>query len=578
MFNLETEDGTNIASTYPVIENVIIENNHSHNGGGLSFFRVDGPVLNNVIIRNNTATAFGGGVFSYISTITMTNVTITGNHNQGEGQGGGIMLANSRGTFDNMTITNNTAVGSHGGAIWTNNSGGPNSYGGWTMTNSTISGNASEMFGGGIIFAWSHPTLINCTISGNSAWWGGGGIFGLEGGFTLKESIVSNNFSYGGGGGINVWGPISGNDGVVIENCIVSGNQSDSDGGGISLDEDVDAIITRTSVVDNYASGYIGGIDVMNTYATLNNVTVSGNTSGGGGGVGITDANVDITNSIVWENTGNEVWVNSGSATVTYSDIEGGYGGEGNIDADPLFMDANNGDYTLQAPDSPCIDAGTADLNGDGTEDITDYSGSAPDMGAFESNLPAPTGFQYYLQSASVMLWWDPSTDENFQYFLLERSTDDLFVENVVSNYLTSSSYTDEDLEFNTLYFYRVSYFSTDWSEYSETIALVLENLDISNGNNMPISYKIHQNHPNPFNPVTTIRYDLPEDGLVNITIYDMMGRQISTLVSGQQTAGYNIVQWNATNTFGEAVSAGLYLYTIHAGKFTQTRKMVLLK
>ena len=92
------------------------------------------------------------------------------------------------------------------------------------------------------------------------------------------------------------------------------------------------------------------------------------------------------------------------------------------------------------------------------------------------------------------------------------------------------------------------------------------------------IDYKVHNNFPNPFNPVTTIRYDLPEDGLVNITIYDMMGRQISTLVSGQQTAGYNIVQWDATNTLGEAVSAGLYLYTIHAGEFTQTKKMVLLK
>ena len=90
--------------------------------------------------------------------------------------------------------------------------------------------------------------------------------------------------------------------------------------------------------------------------------------------------------------------------------------------------------------------------------------------------------------------------------------------------------------------------------------------------------FMIHSAYPNPFNPVTSLRYDLSEDGLVNITIYDMMGRQISTLFSGQQTAGYNIVQWNATNTFGEAVSAGLYLYTIHAGKFTQTRKMVLLK
>ena len=298
-----------------------------------------------------------------------------------------------------------------------------------------------------------------------------------------------------------------------------------------------------------------------------------------GGGFWMTDeSSMNMVNSIVWNNTGTEITLQSGSANVTYSDIQGGYGGESNIDANPIFVDADNGDYTLQSPDSPCIDAGTADLNGDGTEDITDYIGSAPDMGAFESTLPAPTGFQYFIQSASVMLWWDPSTDENFQYFLLERSTDDQFVENVVSNYLTSSFYTDEDLEFNTLYFYRVSYFSTGWSDYSETIAVVLENLDNSNGNNMPLSYKIHQNHPNPFNPVTTIRYDLPEDGLVNITIYDMMGRQINTLVNGQQTAGYNIVQWNATNTFGEAVSAGLYLYTIHAGEFTQTRKMVLLK
>ncbi|MBT3848134.1 MAG: T9SS type A sorting domain-containing protein [Candidatus Marinimicrobia bacterium] len=579
MFNLfDGDGGTGVdAISTPLIENVIIENNHSHNGGGLSFFRTHGPVLNNVIIRNNTATAFGGGVFSYGGGITMNNVTVTGNQNMGEGQGGGMMLAGTEGTLDNMTITNNTAVGAHGGGIWTNNSGGPDSDGGWTMTNSTISGNASEMFAGGIMCAWSHPILINCTITGNTAWWGGGGIFGLEGGFTLKESIVSNNSSYGGGGGINVWGPISGNDGVVIEDCIVSGNQSDSDGGGIVLDTDVDAIVTRTSVVNNYASGNIGGIDVMNTNATINNVTVSRNTSGGGGGIGITNANVNLTNSIVWENTGNEIQGVAGG-TVTYSDIEGGYGGEGNIDADPLFMDANNGDYTLQAPDSPCINAGIADLDGDGTEDITDYNGSAPDMGAFESSLPAPTGFQYYLQSASVMLWWDPSTDENFQYFLLERSTDDQFVENVVSNYLVGSYYTDEDLEFDTEYFYRVSYYSIEWSEYSETISVILEGLDISNGNNIPLSYKIHQNHPNPFNPVTTIRYDLPEDGLVNITIYDMMGRQINTLVNGQQTAGYNIVQWNATNTFGEAVSAGLYLYTIHAGNFTQTRKMVLLK
>jgi hypothetical protein len=94
----------------------------------------------------------------------------------------------------------------------------------------------------------------------------------------------------------------------------------------------------------------------------------------------------------------------------------------------------------------------------------------------------------------------------------------------------------------------------------------------------IPSTFAIHQNHPNPFNPVTTLQYDLPEDAMVNITIYDMMGRVVSNLVSSQQNAGYKSVQWNATNNKGQPVSAGLYLYTIQAGNYTQTKKMVLLK
>ena len=94
----------------------------------------------------------------------------------------------------------------------------------------------------------------------------------------------------------------------------------------------------------------------------------------------------------------------------------------------------------------------------------------------------------------------------------------------------------------------------------------------------LPIAYNLYNAYPNPFNPVTTLRYDLPENAMVNITIYDMMGRIVSNLVSSQQNAGYKFIQWNATNNIGQPVSAGLYLYTIQAGKFRQTKKMVLLK
>tara|TARA_B100001964_G_scaffold18274_1_gene18686 strand:- start:1494 stop:2804 length:1311 start_codon:yes stop_codon:yes gene_type:complete len=94
----------------------------------------------------------------------------------------------------------------------------------------------------------------------------------------------------------------------------------------------------------------------------------------------------------------------------------------------------------------------------------------------------------------------------------------------------------------------------------------------------LPQKFALEQNFPNPFNPSTTIGYELPENGLVNIAIYDITGRHISTLVSNQQKAGYKSITWNATNDAGSPVSAGLYLLAIQAGEFRQTKKMVLLK
>ncbi len=94
----------------------------------------------------------------------------------------------------------------------------------------------------------------------------------------------------------------------------------------------------------------------------------------------------------------------------------------------------------------------------------------------------------------------------------------------------------------------------------------------------LPDVYALHQNYPNPFNPITTLRYDLPEQSMVNIIIYDLLGRQVRTLINQTQDAGFKSVIWNATNDHGKPVSAGVYLYKIQAGEFVQTRKMVLLK
>ena len=104
---------------------------------------------------------------------------------------------------------------------------------------------------------------------------------------------------------------------------------------------------------------------------------------------------------------------------------------------------------------------------------------------------------------------------------------------------------------------------------------------ELSNANKdilLPKEFILNQNYPNPFNPATTLSYTLPENSFVNVHVFDMLGRTVKTLVSEMQTAGNKVLRWNATDDAGSPLSAGMYLYTIQAGDFRQTKKMVLLK
>lgn len=129
---------------------------------------------------------------------------------------------------------------------------------------------------------------------------------------------------------------------------------------------------------------------------------------------------------------------------------------------------------------------------------------------------------------------------------------------------------TDETVEFGLL--------SVDEMMIVFGLYFTGEQLNNDMKNTLPQSPLLHANFPNPFNPNTLLRYDLVESGMVNITIHDMIGRKIKTLVNSSQSAGYKTIQWNATNDKNEPVAAGLYLYTIQTGEFRQTKKMVLLK
>ena len=94
----------------------------------------------------------------------------------------------------------------------------------------------------------------------------------------------------------------------------------------------------------------------------------------------------------------------------------------------------------------------------------------------------------------------------------------------------------------------------------------------------VPDEFALHNNYPNPFNPVTTIQYDIPIDAKVLLVVYDILGRHVKTLVNTSQSAGYKSIKWNGTNDYGKTSSAGVYFYHLQTVGYSKVRKMVLLK
>jgi hypothetical protein len=88
-----------------------------------------------------------------------------------------------------------------------------------------------------------------------------------------------------------------------------------------------------------------------------------------------------------------------------------------------------------------------------------------------------------------------------------------------------------------------------------------------------PVTFALEQNYPNPFNPATTIKFSLPERADVSLKVYDMLGREVAELINGVTEAGQHEVDFNATD-----LASGMYVYTIKAGEFTSSKKMMLLK
>ncbi|MFC1760117.1 FlgD immunoglobulin-like domain containing protein [Candidatus Neomarinimicrobiota bacterium] len=117
-----------------------------------------------------------------------------------------------------------------------------------------------------------------------------------------------------------------------------------------------------------------------------------------------------------------------------------------------------------------------------------------------------------------------------------------------------------------------------DYEDQSLNFTIEVKVLGISESSELPTVLNLISNFPNPFNPTTTIKYDISQASQVTVIIYDMLGNEIIQLDKGVKEAGEHFLKWQGVNDFGNRVSAGTYLYRIQADQFFQVKKMVLMK
>jgi hypothetical protein len=208
---------------------------------------------------------------------------------------------------------------------------------------------------------------------------------------------------------------------------------------------------------------------------------------------------------------------------------------------------------------------------------------SFPQAGYSVDNLvpAAPTNVAAAPVGGDVNLSWDESPDLDFNYFSIRRgNTQGFDAADPASEVGTTTNVLFTDVAVGDgNWFYRIVAFDFNGNqgELSAEVGVVITGIEDVNSA-VPAEFALHQNYPNPFNPETKITFDLPVRTDLTITIFNTLGQKVRTLFSDAKPAGSHTLLWDGSNDQGITVSSGIYIYTIQAGDFVQSRKMTFMK
>ncbi len=294
------------------------------------------------------------------------------------------------------------------------------------------------------------------------------------------------------------------------------------------------------------------------------------------------DCNPEVSYNDLWQNVEN-YHVDGGAS------IDTSLGG--NIYLDPMFL--GDDDYHLQFG-SPCIDAGDPNIKDPDSSrsDIGCFGGTWGETYIYQDYPPrAPDSLKATSLDTVIVLSWKPNTESDLSHYLIYKDTLSGFIpdsSNIVGEAPKDSSvFRDYDFVLGESYYYRLSAWdlTANESEYSDELQVVATDVgEFTDEEARPPVFQLFQNYPNPFNSSTVIWYFLPDVGYqpaeVEITVYNLLGKLVRTLIKKRQYPGQHKVLWDGKDDSGKEVASGTYLYRLKVSglELVKPRKMVLIR